>query len=232
MAEDVPKDDRPSRLTEAEFVDEFRSVYRVLWTIALAVLGGPSEADDAVQEAAIVALRRLDEFATGSNFQAWMASIVRHTAQNIARSTRRRDARNLTHMEDLRHRQPAPDAGSECESKCRVFWPDGSLAEVSDPDGQTVVAALHRLSEIQRATYLLRIAYDMSYRQIAVTLGIPESTARSNVYRARRTLLDEGTSFAKHSGQSPGRHNIEPDSLRVDETHPDRPASAQEDNGG
>ncbi|HED53541.1 MAG TPA: sigma-70 family RNA polymerase sigma factor [Phycisphaerales bacterium] len=220
MADGSLYDGAPHRLSEADFADHFRDAYRMLWSIAFAVLGGPSEADDAVQEAAMVALRRLDEYEPGTNFAAWMGTIVRHTARNIARGNRRRIARDRAHSDDLQLHCTEKDTGSSRGSRQRLIWPDGTLAEVSDPDDIAVVAALHRLPEKQRASYLLRIACSMSYRQIAELMEIPESTARSNVFRARRTLLDEGNSIANHARQSPGRSRIEQDHPPADPQDP------------
>src|SRR5690606_14167395 len=84
----------PARLTAEEFGRAFESSYRVFWLVAAGVLNDRVAADDAVQEAAIVALGKLDQFEVGTNFNAWMSQMVRFVALNLARREK--------------HRRPAP----------------------------------------------------------------------------------------------------------------------------
>ena len=63
-----------------------------------------------------------------------------------------------------------------------------------------VLAALNTLGETARACLLLRTILDLSYRELAETLEIPEGTAMSHVHRARaamRKALDPANSSAR-----------------------------------
>src|SRR5262245_55653179 len=57
----------------AEFARELRECEVLLTTLAIAVLSDRDEAQDAVQEAGLIALGKLDHFERGTSFPAWMA---------------------------------------------------------------------------------------------------------------------------------------------------------------
>src|SRR5262249_55071012 len=54
---------------------------------------------------------------------------------------------------------------------------------------RAVLAALQQLPEIDRTVLLLRALDEMSYEEIAETLGIPVITAKVKVHRARLKLM-------------------------------------------
>jgi RNA polymerase sigma-70 factor (ECF subfamily) len=161
--------------------------FRRLWLIAAAISGDRTEADDIVQEAALVALRKRDEFAAGTNFVAWMSQIVRLTALNHARKSDRRipvptDPALLDHV-------GATGAGLSHDDACAVGL-DGRLAhEQVDFDDQ-VMGALAGVGGVARACLLLRVVQDLSYAEISQALHIPEGTAMSHVHRAKRILRE------------------------------------------
>ena len=64
--------------------------YQHCWVIAAAVTGDRAEADDVVQEASLIALRKLADFTVGTNFSAWISHIVRLTALNHLKKSGRR----------------------------------------------------------------------------------------------------------------------------------------------
>jgi DNA-directed RNA polymerase specialized sigma24 family protein len=81
---------RPVSGRATEFAALFRESSRVLWLIAVGIVGDAALADDVVQEAAVVAYRKFDQFRSGTNFAAWMAQTVRYVALNEARREHRR----------------------------------------------------------------------------------------------------------------------------------------------
>ena len=54
--------------------------------------------------------------------------------------------------------------------------------------GRALQTALGRLRPDQRTVVVLRYESGLSFEEIAQVLGIPESTARSHVHRARKEL--------------------------------------------
>lgn len=65
-----------------------------------------------------------------------------------------------------------------------------SSGQVAGPDGdqQAVVAELSRLPQRQREALVLRYWLDLPFDQIAETMGIRPSTAKSQVSRGRQAL--------------------------------------------
>ena len=159
------------RLTAQEFSERFEGVRKRLWLIAAGVLCDRADADDVVQEAAIVALRRLDEFVEGTHFEAWMGRITRHVARNALRGRRRSRAamQRLADRTDPDHSAGPGAIGS---------WADDAPLQ----------AALESLEEPVRLCLLLRVVGGVQYQVIAELMEMPEGTAMSHVFRARRKM--------------------------------------------
>jgi RNA polymerase sigma-70 factor (ECF subfamily) len=170
------------RLTPSEFAQQFQACSRSLWCIAAAVQGDRSQAEDVLQEAALIGLQKINEFRPGTSFAAWMGQIVR----NIARNTLRRRLRRSTVASDPQRLDALPTGAAWSGPK-----PVSRLGEVRG-DQQSfddrVLAALSRLGETPRACLLLRTILEAPYAEIAAVLGIPEGTAMSHVHRARHEL--------------------------------------------
>ncbi len=156
-----------ARIDRAAFADLYQRSARALWSIAAAIVGDANEAYDVVQEAAMTALGKLDEFDPTTDFAAWAGQIVRYTALN----ERRRRKRERGRVERI----------AEGE---RV----GALDPI--PVDTAISAALEELDETARACVLMRIVTGMSYAEISVALGIAEGTAMSHVHRSRSRLRE------------------------------------------
>ncbi|MFO1010073.1 MAG: RNA polymerase sigma factor [Planctomycetota bacterium] len=155
-------------LTKDEFARELERLRPRLVCLAASVLNARAGAEDVVQEAALVGLARLPDFAAGTDFDAWIARIVRLTALNHARA-RRRD-RGLD------------DLGREPEARATNTT---TLAHELD---DALTRALAALSETARAALLLRTVLELDYDSIARLLDVPPGTAMSHVHRSREAL--------------------------------------------
>ncbi len=160
-------------MSVAEFESAFTSSYSSLVVLA-AASAGRSDAEDVVSEAAVVALKKLDSFEAGSNFGAWMATIVRYVASNTTRGERRRRQR-IRRFALLRPGMTRAGASP----------PTGDGREFS----REIQPMLDQLSPAQRECLLLRVALSHSYEEIASITGISPATARSHVLRARRRVM-------------------------------------------
>lgn len=164
-----------SPLRADEFTDLFGRARPHLWLVAAGVLGNHADAEDVVQEAAIIGLKKIHTFTRGSNFEAWMAQITRNTARNALRR---------------RNHRPSP-LGGDALSAIAVPPPasagSNSGTPVSDADLERAMA---RLEPIARVCLLLRVVGELPYEAIATIAEIPEGTAMSHVYRARLRLRD------------------------------------------
>lgn len=163
-------------LTRAQFAEEFSRSSRTLWCVAAAVLRDRSRADDVLQEAAIIGLRKLDEYTPGGSFVAWMSQIVRYVALNEGRKEKRR----RTHGMD-----------PEALASMTTAEPTRSRGETEGELDAHVQEAMDELPEAARVCLILRTVREMSYADIAVSLGIPEGTAMNHVHRARKMLREK-----------------------------------------
>jgi RNA polymerase sigma-70 factor, ECF subfamily len=182
------------------FAAQLTGSYRRLWLIAAAITGDRTEADDIVQDAALVALRKLDEFAVGSSFSAWMSQIVRLTALNHLRKSNRQ---STSPTDPLTLDRVSPVSATNRSDANSTVGQDGNLAQLQTDFDDEVLAALHSVSDIGRACLLLRIVEQLSYAEIAETLQIPQGTAMSHVHRGREQLRQRLHGRYTHSLDSP-----------------------------
>jgi RNA polymerase sigma factor (sigma-70 family) len=164
-------------------------IYRPrLLAIALRMLGYGSEAEDAVHDTFLIALRRMDTLADPAALRPWLDAILRNVCRGYLR-----DARTVS----LGPREVAV-----------LDDPEEQLDRLAMRDW--VWKALHRLPESLRATVLLRhFANYSSYEEISQELGVPLGTVRSRLAEARRRMADDLLSL------SPGP---DPDERRSRET--------------
>jgi RNA polymerase sigma-70 factor, ECF subfamily len=166
------------------FTALLKDCYQRCWLIAAAVTGDRVEADDVVQEASMVALRKLADFAEGTNFAGWMSQIVRLTALNHLKKS---SHPTVVIADPMTIEVSARTAGAAPLDSVAA---DGRLSEDQTDFDDDVVSALHQIGDVARACLLLRVVQQLSYAEIANTLGIPEGTAMSHVHRAKQSLRD------------------------------------------
>src|SRR6516162_10143887 len=143
-----------------------------LYYAALDLTGNSSDAEDIVQEAALKGLRRFETFQEGTDFKAWMMTIVANTYIDLYRRRRR---------EKPAASEDAVQALAESESPLRA----GDL-EFLLPDD--VERALSILPEEQRAAIVLVDVNGLTNQEAAEALGWPLGTVNSRVYRGRMQL--------------------------------------------
>ncbi len=142
---------------------------RAAYAVSLSVTGRHDDAEDAAQEAFMVALARLDDCRTPDRFAGWLLTIVRNRARNLVRREVLRDTDVLP--ETAASRGMTPEKAAE-------------HAELQD----RLEVALRRLPEVQREIVLLHDLEGWRHREIAEHLGIPSGTVRSHLHFARRSL--------------------------------------------
>ncbi len=171
----------PAQLGTPDFGALFAQSFRALWLIAYGVVQNGTQAEDVVQEAAVVALSKIRDYRPGTNFTAWMGRIVQYVALNNARAARRRRTSSLDSAEQATSAAPA--------APNTVSWAShGQLPADQQMFDDRVMAALNQVSETARVCLLLRTIEELEYSEIARLLRIPEGTAMSHVHRARQVL--------------------------------------------
>lgn len=162
------------------------------YAMALRLSRNQADAQDLVQEAALLAFRGFGTFRRGTNFRAWFLRIL----MNSFLSTKRR-------------RRPEDDAAPLSEELPNAYIQrqahDGelSLAVIGGLEAGQVQQAVDLLPEEFRTVSALYFIQDLSYQEIAETLAIPIGTVRSRLHRARALLQRQLWAMAQDHGLVP-----------------------------
>jgi RNA polymerase sigma-70 factor, ECF subfamily len=150
---------------------------------ALHLTRNRQDAEDLVQEAALLACRGFGSFQAGSNFRAWFFRVLTNAFYSRYRKRKREGtALELEETPELylyvRTAESGLHAGSED--------PAGLLLDRLDSD--QIGAAIDALAEDYRVVATLYFLQDFSYQEIASILEVPVGTVRSRLHRSRRML--------------------------------------------
>lgn len=153
----------------AAFETLVRRHQRPLYTVASRMLGNREDAADALQGALIKAYQHLDSFDPRHRFFSWIYRIVVNECLNMIRARRPEDVLD-----------PAlAGVGSPFE------------AVAATERAMQVQQALMQLTTDARSVIVLRHFGELSYDQIAETLGVPSKTVKSRLYSARQKLGEQ-----------------------------------------
>jgi RNA polymerase sigma-70 factor (ECF subfamily) len=139
------------------------------------LLGATYEAQDVAQEAALHAFLGIRNLQEPSRFAAWLHAI----AANLARTALRR--RRVLLLDSLPNGAPLA-----------VLWAEGlptpkdayAAREVHD----TIIAALNELSTVNREVVIGFYLEGYSYAELAELLGVPVSSVKGRLFKARQHL--------------------------------------------
>ena len=155
-----------------------RRYNRKLYRTARAILRDDAEAEDAVQDAYIQAIRGLASFRGDSSLGTWLTRI----AANEALMRRRRNARRAEVI-------PLRDDG---ESLMEEIPGEEAATPEREAMGNQVRSLLEKqidaLPDLYRAVFVLRAVEELSVEETALALGLPEATVRTRYFRARALL--------------------------------------------
>jgi RNA polymerase sigma factor (sigma-70 family) len=149
--------------TAVDLNELYDASYRRLVVQIYALCGNLAEAEDAVQDAFVTALRKKPQLARVGNPEAW----VRTVALNRVRHGWR-------HASVVRRYQ------------AKVPGPQGTVD--IGPEHVAIVTALEGVDADQREAVVLHYLADLTVTDIAAQLGVPEGTVKSRLSRARHRL--------------------------------------------
>jgi RNA polymerase sigma factor (sigma-70 family) len=162
-------------------------VYRLAYRLS----GNRADAEDLTQETFVRVFKSLADYQPGT-FEGWLHRITTNLFLDLAR--RRQRIRFDALPEDAGDRLASPAAG-----------PEQAYHEMHlDPEIQE---ALDALPADFRAAVVLCDLEELSYEEIAATLGIKVGTVRSRIHRGR-VLLREALSH-----RAPGVRPLEPGAI-------------------
>jgi RNA polymerase sigma-70 factor, ECF subfamily len=155
---------------------------RMVFSLALHLLGDRDEALDLSQEVFLRVFRTLSTFRGQSAIRTWIYRIVVNQARNRHRWWRRRYRSSQVSLDE--HLEQFGDLESHAE-----VLPDRQLA--SKETATRVWQALDRLPFDQRTALILREIDGLRYDEIAFSLGVAVGTVKSRLTRARQALRAE-----------------------------------------
>lgn len=137
--------------------------------VCLRLTADQTRAEEAVQDVFVRVWERLGTFRGESAFSSWLHRLAINTVLQTMRSDRRRTAR-VGSADDLE-------------------MVDAPVAPAHVDDQIDLEAALARLPEQARMVVVLHDVEGFTHEEIATMTGVPPGTVRSQLSRARKTLL-------------------------------------------
>ncbi len=150
--------------------------------IAHSLVGSRDDALDLAQEAFMKVFRARESFREGEPFLPWFHRILRNTCFSHLRQRGRIRQVSVSGMGDedqgdwelTDERGATPSDRMEAEERVTAFH-----------------EGLARLSSMDREILTLRHYQELTYREIAESLGIPQGTVMSRLFNARRRLREQ-----------------------------------------
>src|ERR671926_1183141 len=159
--------------------DRFEEHRAHLRAVAYRMLGSPSEAEDAVQEAWL----RLSRSDTSDveNLGGWLTTVVARVCLDMLRSRRSR------REEPLGVRVPDPIVG-----RADGIDPERE-ALLADSVGLALLVVLETLAPAERLAFVLHDMFAVPFEEIAAIVGRTPTAARQLASRARRRVQGSAT---------------------------------------
>jgi RNA polymerase sigma-70 factor, ECF subfamily len=149
-----------------------------VFTLAHYLMRNRADAEDAVQECYLRALRHFDSY-RGPAMKPWLLTILR----NICNAEFARRSKRETLVDPSLEEVAVEEAPTWQEP---ATSPEAALLRQQDHDA--IRRMIASLPELFREVIVLREINDLSYREIAQVTGVPVGTVMSRLARARSML--------------------------------------------
>ncbi len=181
VSADLPDRDLAIRARGGEMVAFETLVTRktsAVVSLARRIVGNTEDARDVAQMVFLRVWNEIHRYDEKYSFNTWLYRIATNLSIDFLRSSRSRERAHGATLHIVREREEssASDATRNAE--------DAELARLFE----TVSG---RLSEKQKAAFVLREMQDCETKEIAEILGCGESTVRNHLFNARRILRKE-----------------------------------------
>ena len=155
-----------------------------LFRVARSILRNDTEAEDALQDAYLDAYRHMGDFRGGSHVATWLTRIVINHA--------------LMRLRKQKRDRVVVPFGDQDHTEAQKTEADVADDSSESPSGATLRAEIRRMLERRidelplafRTVFVMREVEDMTVEETAECLGIPESTVRTRLFRARGLLRE------------------------------------------
>jgi RNA polymerase sigma-70 factor (ECF subfamily) len=149
---------------EREFMLLLQPLLPAAHRLAVGMLRSQADAEDAVQNALLNAWRSFGRARRDSDLRPWLLTIVANECRHQRRSRWWSVIKGLGRFDEPSSSQPGEDAAADLRR------------------------ALYHLPHDQKLVVILRYYVDLSFEEVAQTLGISTKAAKSRTYRALERL--------------------------------------------
>jgi len=174
--------DQLKGMTGADPFETFVRRYQdMVFSTAVRLLGNPAEAEDVSQTVFLKAFQRFGQLQDSPAAGGWLKTVARHECLNHL-------SRHRARWRLFSELGPAgADTGDAFAST--VVAPGSPADELEQLEArEQLEEAIRRLPDHQRVPLVLFHLEDMSYQDIASTLGVTLAKVKTDIFRAREAL--------------------------------------------
>jgi RNA polymerase sigma-70 factor (ECF subfamily) len=165
------------------FEELVRPYERLVYATAISILKNAEDAEEVSQEAVFKAFAHLSSFRGESKFSTWLVQIT----FNEAKMKLRKDRQHLYVSIDIQQQ----DAEGDYWPRDFADWrPIPSEVLETDEARQALEHAINSLSPRYKEVVVLRDVENLSIKDTALILGIPEGSVKTRLHRGRLILRD------------------------------------------
>lgn len=198
--------DPHSAATRREFEALLAPVLDRAYATALRLTRADADAQDLVQDAALLAYRGFGTFARGTNFGAWFLRVLMNAFLSARRKHRVEDgAVSLDEIPNAFIQRQAHEMVKASAATEGLSGADVARTVIGRLEQRQVEQAIDALPEEFRVVAALYFLQDQPYQQIADILAIPVGTVRSRLHRGRALLQKSLWDVAMDHGLVPAR---------------------------
>lgn len=180
------------------FEELLRPYERLVYATAISILRNPADAEEVAQEAVLKAFSKLSSFRGESRFSTWLVQITYNEARMKLRKERQ-------HLYESIDREQQDQEGEYWPKDFADWRPIPSELLEKRELREALQNGINSLSPMYREIVVLRDVQNLSLKDTAAVLGIPEGSVKTRLHRARlqlRDFLAPGIDGSWSSGQN------------------------------
>lgn len=179
------------RTAFAELVERYQAA---IFRTVRRTLGDTQESEDAVQEVFIRAMVSLPRFDRRYPFAPWILKIASNYCIDQLRRRKARKYKLWSDLSEAEERKALMIMSSRPNAEDLLHADHGGYLEIAQ-------SLMNQLKPKRRMAFVLREIEGRDYGEVAAILGVPETTARVRVWRARNDLNREFRKYLEKGGR-------------------------------